>query len=282
MKKKIFLSILDEEPKQMNIQDLKDNIYKELARCKGRASLFMEIEEHVIELNSHDAYRSASLIKLPILFEALRQIEEGILSADAHLSLRETDKVGDTGVLQALNCQQYSIQDLLTLMIIVSDNSATNLLIDILGLESINSTIRRLGMSNTIMQRKMLDFDSVKSGKDNYTSAADMVTCLKEGIDGSSLKLGSKNRFHSILLHQQFKEKLPAYIDETLINAGNKTGELPGLEHDCAVFSYGRRRAFVAVLIDGLTEAEIGKSTIRQIGKQINTFITANSTRLNI
>ncbi|MCM3665025.1 class A beta-lactamase-related serine hydrolase [Mesobacillus subterraneus] len=265
----------------MNIQNLKDNVYKELARCKGRASLFMEIEDHVIEFNSHDAYRSASLIKIPILFEALRQIEKGIISADADVSLRITDKVGDTGVLQALSCHKYSIQDLLTLMIIVSDNSATNLLIDMLGIETINSTIRRLGMSNTVMHRKMLDFDSINSGKDNFTSAADMVACLKEGIDGSLLKFESRDRFHSILLHQQFKEKLPAYIDETLINAGNKTGELPGLEHDCAVFSYGDRKAFVAVLIDGLAEAENGKYTIRQIGKQVNTFISANLTRFN-
>lgn len=263
----------------MNIEQLKKNVYRELAGCKGRASLFMEIEGKIIEFNSEEVYQSASLIKIPILYEALRQIEAGIISPDEHVSIRDGDKIGDTGVLQALHAvKSYAIKDLLTLMVIVSDNSATNLIIDLLGIESINKTIGSLSMENSILQRKMLDFQSVKSGKDNFTTAADIVTCLKAGVTGTDIKKESRETFLSILQQQQFKEKLPANMMEEFMRIGNKTGELPGLEHDCAVVKYGESEAFVAVLIDHLSDSEIGKSTIRQIGKHLNGFIRANST----
>lgn len=263
----------------MNIEQLKLNVYSELARCKGRASLFMEIEGKIIEFNSQEVYQSASLIKIPILYEALRQIEAGIINPDEHVNIKDSDKIGNTGVLQVLHgVKSYTIRDLLTLMVIVSDNSATNLIINLLSKESINKTIRSLSMYNTILQRKMLDFQSVKSGMDNFTTAADIVKCLKKGVTGTDLTKASRDTFLSILNQQQFRDKLPAYMNEVYITAGNKTGELPGLEHDCAVMTFGQTRTFVAVLIDNLEEPEIGRSTIRQIGKHINDFIRGNST----
>lgn len=262
----------------MNIDQLKQRVYSELAGCKGRASLFMEIEGKIIEFNSRELYQSASLIKVPILYEALNQIDRGAIKPERQIVVNEEDKIGGTGVLQALqNVKSYSVIDLLTLMVIVSDNSATNLMIDLLGLESINKTIRSLSIKNTILQRKMLDFQAVKSGRDNFTTAADIVACLKAGLQGEGLSEHSKDIFLTILEQQQFREKLPAFMNEELMTAGNKTGELPGIEHDCAVITYGKNRTFVAVLIDHLAEAEIGKSTIRQVGRHLNAFISANS-----
>jgi beta-lactamase class A len=262
----------------MTLEKLRDRLSNELAGCKGRASLFLEIEGAIIEFNSDVVYQSASLIKLPILFEALRQIDEGKLQNDRLLTIKESDKIGDTGVLQALKVKQLPVEDLLSLMIIVSDNSATNLLIDLIGINSINSTISRIGMKNSKLQRKMLDFDAIQFGKDNFTSAADIALCLKEGVIGSSLKKQSKNTFHSFLIQQQFKEKLPVYMNDSLLKIGNKTGELPGVEHDCGIITYGMKQAFIVVLIDGISETESGKTTIRQIGKHVNRFITSLST----
>lgn len=262
----------------MNIEQLKQRVYSELVGCQGRASLFMEIEGEIIEFNSQEVYQSASLIKVPILYEALKQIDRGVIKPERQIVISEEDKLGGTGVLQALqNVKSYSVIDLLTLMVIVSDNSATNLIINVLGTDSINKTIRSLSIKNTMLQRKMLDFQSMKSGRDNFTTAADIVACLKAGVQGAGLSEHSRDIFLTILEQQQFREKLPAFLSAELMTAGNKTGELPGIEHDCAVITYGQNRAFVAVLIDDLLEAENGKSTIRQIGKHLNAFISANS-----
>ncbi|MBT2692464.1 serine hydrolase [Bacillus sp. ISL-55] len=265
----------------MKIEELKDRLSNELAGCKGRASLFLEIEGSIIEFNSNAVYQSASLIKLPMLLEALRLIEAGKLQKDKIVTIKESDKIGDTGVLQAMKVKQLTVEDLLSLMIIVSDNSATNLLIDLIGINSINSTISMIGMKNSILQRKMLDFDAIQSGDDNFTSAADIALCLKEAVAGGSLNKQSEKTFFSLLLEQQFKEKLPVYMDDSLLKIGNKTGELPGVEHDCGIISYGKKQAFIVVLIDRLSEAESGKATIRQIGKHINRFITGISTKSN-
>ncbi|ESU33771.1 hypothetical protein G3A_04675 [Bacillus sp. 17376] len=265
----------------MKIEELRDRLSNELAGCKGRASLFLEIEGEIIEVNSQQVYQSASLIKLPILIEALRQIEAGKLQKDRLVTIKESDKIGDTGVLQAMKVKQLPVEDLLSLMIIVSDNSATNLLIDLIGINSVNSTISRIGMKNSILQRKMLDFAAIQSGHDNFTSAADIALCLKEAVAGGALNTHSKNTFFSFLLQQQFKEKLPFYMDDALLKIVNKTGELPGVEHDCGIITYGKKQAFIVVLIDGLSETESGKTTIRQIGKHINRFITGISTESN-
>lgn len=265
----------------MKIEVLRDKLLEELAGCKGRASLFLEIEGLIIEFNSNEVYRSASLIKLPILLETLRQLEAGKLQKERLVTIGEDDKIGDTGVLQAMKVTQLPVQDLLSLMIIVSDNSATNLMIDLIGKSSINSTISRIGMKNSILQRKMLDFDSIQSGRDNLTTAADIALCLKEGVAGRSLNKHSRETFHSFLLQQQFKDKLPYYMDDSLLKIGNKTGELPGNEHDCGIITYGKKQAFIVVLIDGISNPESGKSTIRQIGKHINSFITGISTCFN-
>lgn len=265
----------------MTFEELRITLLEELAGCKGRASLFLEIEGEIIEYNSNEVFQSASLIKLPILLEALRQMDAGQLKKESQLGIGEGDKIGDTGVLQAMRIKKLPVVDLLSLMIIVSDNSATNLMIDLLGKESINATIHNIGMSNSILQRKMLDFSSIQSGLDNYTSAADIGLCLKEGVNGDLLNPESRSLFRSFLRQQQFREKLPFYMDDTLLEIGNKTGELPGVDHDCGIITYGKKEAIIVVLIDELSQPQSGKSTIQQIGKHINSYITGFSTPLD-
>ncbi|WP_079509122.1 serine hydrolase [Mesobacillus jeotgali] len=258
----------------MHINELKDQLAKELASCKGRASLFLEIEGRIIEFTGNEVYQSASLIKLPVLFEALRQIDKGILELDRPVAVRQGDRIGSTGVLQAMNIKQITIHDLLALMIIVSDNSAANMVIDLIGMDTINSNLSKIGMHNTVFKRKMLDFKAIQTGDDNLTTCADIVLCLKEAMEGQWLAKQSSQLFHAFLLQQQIQEKLPAQMNHSLYKIGNKTGELAGIEHDCAVITYGTKRAYAAILIDQLDDNESGKSIIRQIGKRINEYIS--------
>jgi beta-lactamase class A len=263
----------------MDIDGLKESLYKELAGCSGRASLFLEIEGNTIEFNCHQIYQSASLIKLPIFYEALRQIDRNIISPLQRIIVIEKDKSGDTGILQAMNdADSYSFMDLTTLMIIVSDNSATNMIIDQIGMGTINKTILHIGMKNTILQRRMMDFESIYAGRDNFTTASDIVCCLKEAIIGTEISIKGRKIFLSVLQKQQFRGKLPVCLNASNVIIGNKTGELPGVEHDCAVITYGNKKAYIAVLIDQLPDSESGKSTIRRLGMHLNSFISGIST----
>ena len=95
------------------------------------------------------------------------------------ITVKTENRVGGCGVLSYLNptlCP--TVYDLATLMIIQSDNAATNELIDLLQMETVNNFMKELGLEHTKLQRKMMDSAAAKAGRDNYTSASDMATSL--------------------------------------------------------------------------------------------------------
>jgi beta-lactamase class A len=240
-------------------------MFKELF---GRVGVAIEIEGKSFYFQNEDVFPSASVIKIPILIECLRQSELGLVDLNQWLPVPA--KAGGSGVLQALSADvRLSIKDFMTLMIIVSDNTATNALIDLLGIESINHAMQEMGLQDTVLNRKMMDFDAKKRGLDNFTSPRDMITCLKIINEGSYLSPASRETALSIMNHQQFQDKLLGMIDADQIFAAGKTGSLPGVENDCAVFKVNGKTAYVAVLMDKLEDVYAGRGMISRIGRII-------------
>ncbi|MDQ0971978.1 beta-lactamase class A [Neobacillus niacini] len=254
---------------------LKKKIQEELNTFHGRVGLAIELADtKPIYMNSQEVFQSASLIKIPILLSILLAHHKGKIDIKQQVTISNENKVGGSGVLQALsNGLSISVKDLMTLMIIVSDNTATNILIDLLGIEGINATIQEMGLEQTKLNRKMMDFAAINQGKDNQTTAEEMLHCLKLvnecnkffGIDGLIIAKDT-------LKLQQFRDKLPALVDEDKITVFNKTGELSNVEHDCAIFECQGRIGYVTVLMDRLHDQENAKRTIRKIGKHISDF----------
>lgn len=191
---------------------------------------------------------AASIIKLLIAWEAHRQAETGALTLDEAVPVPPQQAVGGTGVLHLLSPgAALTWRDLVALMLAVSDNTATNLLIDRLGMDAVNLTAQALGLSATVLQRKMMDFAARAAGRDNFTSAADtarlltflVLPSLGPGLnspDAGANRLISAAACRSlmdILEKQQFNHKLPALLPG--VRCAHKTGELPGLEHDAGV-----------------------------------------------
>jgi beta-lactamase class A len=233
----------------------------------GRAGVAIEVDGEGFYHNSSVVFQSASVIKIPILIEGLRQCELGRLDLD-RLILVDHGRVGGSGVLQALSqAASVTVKDLLTLMMIVSDNIATNLLIDMLGIESLNTSFVGMGLQDTVLDRRMMDFDAIGYGLDNFTSPRDMLACLKIVAEGTYLSEASRAMAMEIMGYQQFLDKLPAMLDLDQVFIANKTGSLPGVEHDCAIFRCNGKTAYVAVLMDQLTDAYDGRQLISKIGK---------------
>lgn len=252
---------------------LETRVFDELKGFKGRIGLVIEIDNEQIQMNSLEVFQSASLIKVPILIEALRQCENRKLGENDPVPVLKEAIVGGSGVLQALSANvRLTVRDIMTLMIIISDNTATNLLIDLLGMDAINRFMRESGLKQTELNRKMMDFQAIILGRDNYTSPLDMIHCLKWMTKGTVLSKKSQAVALEIMGQQQFKDKLPAQMDDRLFVA-NKTGELPKVEHDCAVLHFGKKTAFVAVLMDQLEDLQAGKQTMNQIGKHIYDYL---------
>lgn len=217
------------------------------------------------------AMLSASLIKLPILLYAFAKAakDPGIL--EKRIRPGREDIVGGSGVLQVLEETEWTIRDLLALMIAVSDNTATNLLMDEFGIDAMQNWGRGQGLSATVISRKMMDEQSKAEGRENMISAGDACRCM-ERIFGAGIRAEDSADAQSWLARQQFRDKLPGLVDEVEgeeVVVFNKTGEMEGIEHDAGYFSYRERGVFAAVLTSGIEPRTKAVAVIQQIGRKI-------------
>ncbi|MGD6872796.1 serine hydrolase [Sutcliffiella horikoshii] len=222
--------------------------------------------------------KAASLIKIPIMMAVFKQVEAGILSLSDRYSIDNRNIVSGAGVIQFMESDtSFTLGELLTLMIIVSDNIATNKVIDIIGWNVVNDFCREQGLTNTKLERVMMDFKAADVGLENRTSALEMIECLKylhiEDAERAVFSDESRQKMLRILGGQQLLDKLPFYMDLELVGIANKTGELPGVEHDCGIVTYKGEKLFVAVLIDDLVDNSIGKRAIQEIGKVVEEYL---------
>lgn len=260
----------------MNENILEAKVKEIIDQCEGRMSVRIEVDDHIIDFTSGKRYQAASLIKIPILIEAFRQVESKKIDLDQIVAIPSSEKVGGSGVIFALSENaKLSIGDLMTLMIIVSDNTATNVLIDILGLETIQACTKTLGLTSTEINRKLMDMEALKRGVRNFTSPHDMVTCLKSIQNQTLLSQQSSEKILSILENQQFTHKLPVFMDDEQVRVYSKTGEINGVEHDCAIVTYQEKTAFVVVSVDQLKVNEVGRRSIRQVGKALYDYLVS-------
>ncbi|WP_449622604.1 serine hydrolase [Robertmurraya sp. Marseille-Q9965] len=244
---------------------LVERIDEQIRLCPGRISLHVEISDWSYKHDSEHMYSSASLIKIPILIEAFRQYEKGLFSLADSLEIGKDQRVGGSGVIQVLERSFWTIKDLMTLMITVSDNTATNVLIELLEMDTVNESMKLLGLKKTQLQRNMLDFVALQHGRDNCTCAADMIRCLKVIEESGFLKEESCREAKLILQHQQF-HKILGLIDVDKGYMGSKSGSLPGVEHDCAIISVQGKTAYVAILIDQIVVGKSATSIMQEIG----------------
>ncbi len=223
--------------------------------------------------NDSRRFPSASLIKLAVLWSLFKGDEAGLWSLQDEVDIPK-DQVVEGGLLHRwFHGGRLRLDDLALLMVAVSDNTAANLLIDHIGMERINEDISSLGLEDTVLGRKMMDFEAKKMGRDNYTSPRD----LEKLIEALALtgKRPMRERALEVMSCQKLRSKLPGSIpvsdvDDLEVILAHKTGELPGSEHDCGVFFHREKNpVIVVVLTEGLVSPKHGIAFCRDIGKKI-------------
>lgn len=181
---------------------------------------------------------AASVIKLFIMAEAYHQIQEGRLSKDQLVTIHKADCVPSCGALTYMHDGlQVTVEDLYTLMIILSDNSATNFLIDIVGEDQVNQFIKELGYTTTRLNRKM--FDAVKSAKgiQNYITAGEVGDLLEKMYLGQLVSPEASADMIRVMKDQRLNSKIPFIIHTIPGRApiAHKTGEDSGITHDAGI-----------------------------------------------
>lgn len=194
---------------------------------------------------------TASVIKLAVLFEALKQVQAGRVRFDDRLTLTKADQVPGSGVLRLFDTPLApTFDDALTLMIDVSDNTATNLAIDHLGLTNIDGRMRSIGLSNTWLYKKVFtpasgplpaDQPRYGLGKTTAREMASLIerfaTCVLNAPDSPSTATPEDRALcdHALrMLKNQFdRNGIPRYLGD--LETANKTGALDDVRNDVAI-----------------------------------------------
>ena len=223
----------------------------------------------LVTINADMPFPAASLAKLPVLVEVARQVEAGLLSWETRYKVPETTGINNTGVLaDLLPDLQPTLHDLAHLMITISDNIAANMLLNLVGMQAINVTMQHLGLTSTWLERRFLDFDARKAGRDNWTTAGDIALLLSYLCTGM---LPDHERLLSILLCQNDRTILPAYWGEEVPFA-HKTGELPGILHDAGILyppDMIETPFIIVAMTSEITDAPLTRYTLARVGGTI-------------
>ena len=207
---------------------------------------------------------AASVIKVPIMVEAFRQMEAGMIDFDAPVTIRREDKLPSCGALTYLHDGvTVTVGDLVTLMIILSDNTATNLMIGMLGMENINKTIDALGLTGTRLNRMLFRPELSRQGIQNYVSAADMGKLLQGMLRGEIVSEKASARMLEILGDQRLNGKLPFYLHSRGIDCAHKTGEDSGITHDVGVIF--AEKTCVVCFLSNETDVPLAERAIQDV-----------------
>ncbi len=220
-------------------------------------------------INGDKRVPSASMIKLLIMLKALDECDKGKINLEDTIKLDDYEKVDGSGILKELSRDhKFSIRELLTLMIIVSDNTATNILIDLLGMEEINKIGHDLGLEKTTLERKMMDSHAKEKGLDNFTSSNEILKLLKMIYEKEFVSEDYSDLALDILLRQQERQRLQRYLPEDL-KIASKSGDLDNLENDGGIFFTKNKNYILVVLVNQAESNVLAKEIIGEISLKI-------------
>ncbi|MEJ9280725.1 serine hydrolase [Ureibacillus thermosphaericus] len=224
----------------------------------------LKTDQYLIAEKMDEVFPSASIIKVPILLAVLHYVQENQFSLTDVVEISPENKV-DFSVITEQDLTSCTIYELLLWMIITSDNSATNELIDLLGFEKLNHYFKKIGLAHTNLERKMMDFEKINLGYDNVTTARDMAH-LFSLIYQQQLLIDEFNKIAiDILCKQRDYERLKRYIADVRI--AHKTGSLDTVCHDAGIVYHPTMDYLIGVFLTELNDFEFGKRFIGRISK---------------
>jgi beta-lactamase class A len=225
----------------------------------------------VVDLTSHERvaarleaepFPTASAIKLAILYELLKQCEEGTLSLDKPALLQPAQVVGGSGVLQHLSGPLLSLGNHAALMIILSDNTATNVVIDAVTMARVNARMKALGLGDILLRRRMMDSAAVRRGDENVASPAGLVKSAELLWSGEGLQKESRDAAVRILYQVAgaIRSAVPSRV-----RVASKTGSLEGVRAEAAVVELEGRPFALAVMTTYLRNDADGSRAIGEV-----------------
>jgi beta-lactamase class A len=263
-------------------------------------------------MNGDEVYPSASVRKIAIIAEAYRQGEAGAFSLDASMVLRHEDKVPGTGILRELSPGLViTHRDLISLMMILSDNTATDYIMGVLGRERINANLKRLGLKRTRIvagsravlfdmiglddlpeEEKTIDVFKKRSRGtpmagswsagtkyNNVTTPNEMLELIEsivrcEGISEES----SRAILETMSRCQTGVNRIPKYLPRRVVEVAHKTGSLPGVRNDAGLITLLEtgERYILSCFTSGAVDDLEAEEAIARVSKGVYDYFTGN------
>ena len=223
--------------KQAEWTNLRERLEKDVLAFKGTSGVVIKDLNSGWEMTHQPDKRfpAASVVKIPIMVACFQAIQEGKIQLDTQLQLTRAARVGGSGTLKNMALgSSFSLEDLMERMMNQSDNSATNILIDALGIDYLNAYFKRIGLRHTNLSRKMMDFTLRRRGIENYTTANDIALVLEKLYQKELLSVEFAQRSLELMKKQKFNDRIPALLPKN-IPVAHKTGLERFICHDAGI-----------------------------------------------
>ncbi|MCS7158015.1 MAG: class A beta-lactamase-related serine hydrolase [Blastocatellia bacterium] len=221
-----------------------------------------------LAINENLAFPQGSAIKIPILMEVYKQAHEGRFRLTDRRRIEKAQMVGGSGILKEFGdgMSELSIYDLCVLMIVLSDNTATNMLIDLVGMENVNRTMASLGLVRTRLQRKMIDPAASARGEENLSTPAEAARLMEILYRGEFVSREVCEQILAILKKPKrtaVSSGLPSEVP-----VASKPGGIPGVSTEWAIV-YLKERPYVLVIMENYGMGDEASTAFRDISRTV-------------
>jgi beta-lactamase class A len=220
---------------------------------------------HKYLLHAGDVFPQASSIKICVLAELYRQAQQGKLKLTDLYTVNAADLVQDSDIMGGLTpgVTKITLRDLATMMVAVSDNSATNVLIDRVGMDNVNAFLAAQGLHETKLRRKMMDLKAASEGRENVSTPNEMSSLLQALYRGQILNKEMTGDFFKVLSTHK-DSWIPRELPDDL-KIANKPGALEGVRNDSGVIFVEKRPYILCVMTTYLHRERDGEDAISKI-----------------
>lgn len=220
----------------------------------------------IVSVNGATQHASASMIKLVVLAALLDKVAAGEIDLAAQVEVTSSDIVSGTGTVQDDGPGTYELQELARRMIADSDNTATNVIVDLIGMDAVNEEASKLGLTGTVMARKMMDMVAADQGMRNRMTSDDAATILNLIATGKLVNEQMSELAMNFLLQQTINAGLTDAIPAG-VQVAHKTGELIQAEHDGGIVLAAHPYVLV-VMTEGI-DNYLGVSVIADVSRAV-------------
>jgi beta-lactamase class A len=216
-------------------------------------------------LHEDEVFAQASSIKIAVLADLYLQTQQGKLKLTDLYTVQASDLVQDSDIMNGLTpgVTRVTLRDLATMMVAVSDNAATNVLIDRVGMQNVNAMLDTLGLTHTRLRRKMMDLEAAKQGRENISTPREMMTLLDAIDHGKVLNKESADDFFKVLSTNK-DSFIPRELPPDL-KIANKPGELEAVRNDSGIVFVEGRPYVICVMTSFLVNERDGEEAISKV-----------------